>query len=63
MGSASDPVWKNGYAVFGYVTEGMDVVAAIHGTAIDPDKGEGWMKGEMLAKPVKIISARRAPAP
>jgi cyclophilin family peptidyl-prolyl cis-trans isomerase len=61
--SASDPVWKNGYAVFGYVVEGMDVVAAIHGTAIDPDKGEGWMKGEMLAKPVKIISARRAPAP
>jgi cyclophilin family peptidyl-prolyl cis-trans isomerase len=60
--AATDPVWKNGYAVFGYVTEGMDVVAAIHGTAIDPDKGEGWMKGEMLAKPVKIISARRAPA-
>ncbi len=61
--AASDPVWKNGYAVFGYVVDGMDVVAAIHGTAIDPDKGEGWMKGEMLAKPVTIISARRAPAP
>jgi cyclophilin family peptidyl-prolyl cis-trans isomerase len=61
--AASDPVWKNGYAVFGYVTEGMDVVAAIHASAIDPDKGEGWMKGEMLAKPVKIISARRAPEP
>ena len=61
--AASDPVWKNGYAVFGYVTAGMDVVAAIHATAIDPDKGEGWMKGEMLAKPVKIISARRAPVP
>jgi cyclophilin family peptidyl-prolyl cis-trans isomerase len=61
--AASDPVWKNGYAVFGYVTEGMDVVAAIHATPVDPDKGEGWMKGEMLAKPVRIISARRAPAP
>jgi len=61
--AANDPVWQNGYAVFGYVTEGMDVVAAIHATPIDPDKGEGWMKGEMLAKPVKIISARRAPAP
>lgn len=61
--AATDPVWKNGYAVFAYVTEGMDVVAAIHGTAIDPDKGEGWMKGEMLAKPVKIISARRAASP
>jgi peptidyl-prolyl cis-trans isomerase A (cyclophilin A) len=41
----------------------MDVVAAIHATAVDPEKGEGWMKGEMLAKPVRIISARRAPAP
>ena len=61
--AANDPVWQNGYAVFGYVTEGMEVVAAIHATPIDPDKGEGWMKGEMLAKPVKIISARRAPAP
>ncbi len=60
--SASDPVWKHGYAVFGYVTDGMDVVAAIHATAIDPNKGEGWMKGEMLARPVKIISARRVPA-
>lgn len=61
--SASDPVWKNGYAVFAYVTDGMDVVARIHASAIDPDKGEGWMKGEILAKPVKIISARRAASP
>ena len=61
--ASSDPVWKSGYAVFGYVTAGMDVVAAIHATALDPDAGEGWMKGQMLAKPVKIISARRAPSP
>ncbi|MDC8753484.1 peptidylprolyl isomerase [Erythrobacter sp. sf7] len=60
--AASDPVWRNGYAVFGYVVDGMDVVAAIHASEIDPDKGEGWMKGEILAKPVKIISVRRAPA-
>jgi peptidyl-prolyl cis-trans isomerase A (cyclophilin A) len=57
---ADDPVWRNGYAVFGYVIDGMDVVASIHGGAIDPDKGEGWMKGQMLAQPVKIIRARRA---
>jgi cyclophilin family peptidyl-prolyl cis-trans isomerase len=61
--SSSDPVWQSGYAVFGYVTEGMEVVAAIHATPLDPVAGEGWMKGQMLAKPVKIISARRAPAP
>ena len=54
-----DPVWQNGYAVFGYVTKGMDVVAAIHQSGIDPDKGEPGMRGQMLAKPVKIIAARR----
>ncbi|MDJ0977904.1 MAG: peptidylprolyl isomerase [Erythrobacter sp.] len=54
-----DPVWQNGYAVFGYVIEGMDVVAAIHGSPTDPDKGEGAMRGQMLAEPVTIIKARR----
>ena len=59
--SAAEAVWRNGYAVFGYVTDGMDVVAAIHGRPIDPAKGEGWMKGQMLAQPVTILRARRAP--
>lgn len=58
--SSDNPTWQHGYAVFGYVTEGMDVVKAIHAAPIDPDKGEGWMKGEMLADPVVIIEARRA---
>ncbi|WP_155806007.1 peptidylprolyl isomerase [Erythrobacter litoralis] len=57
---AEDPVWQNGYAVFGYVTDGMEVVEAIHAAPLDPDKGEGWMKGQMLAEPVKILTARRA---
>ncbi|MBV7266899.1 esterase-like activity of phytase family protein [Erythrobacter ani] len=56
---SDDPVWKNGYAVFGYVTDGMDVVAAIHARPTDPDAGEGWMKGQMLADPVTIIDVRR----
>lgn len=55
-----DPVFRHGYAVFGYVTQGMDVVARIHAAKIDPDKGEGWMKGQMIARPVRIIRARRA---
>ena len=58
-----NPVWQNGYAVFGYVTQGMDVVAAIHQSEIDPDKGEGGMKGQMLAQPVEIVRARRADTP
>jgi cyclophilin family peptidyl-prolyl cis-trans isomerase len=56
---ASDPAWRAGFPAFGYVTSGMEVVAAIHAAARDPDAGEGVMKGEMLAEPVKIISARR----
>lgn len=51
---------KAGFAAFGHVMEGMDVVRAIHAAPIDPDKGEGFMKGQMIAKPVKIIEARRA---
>ena len=57
---SDDPVWQNGYAVFGYVTEGMDVVEAIHAAPIDPEKGEGWMQGQMLADPVEIVEARVA---
>ena len=60
--AATDPVWRNGYAVFGHVSEGMDVVEAIHAMPTDPNKGEGWMKGQMLAEPVRILHARRVPA-
>jgi peptidyl-prolyl cis-trans isomerase A (cyclophilin A) len=56
---ADDPDTAAGYAVFGYVVEGMDVVHAIHAMPRDPDKGEGWMKGQMLAEPVTIIDVRR----
>lgn len=59
---AEDPVWQNGYAVFAYVIEGMDVVEAIHAAPIDPEKGEGWMRGEMLRDPVVITEARRIAA-
>ncbi len=60
--NSDDPVWRNGYAVFGYVTDGMSVVEAIHAAPIDPAKGEGWMKGQILAEPVTIVEARRAPS-
>ncbi|MEP5938830.1 MAG: peptidylprolyl isomerase [Erythrobacter sp.] len=56
---SEDPGLRPGFAVFGYVTEGMDVVHAIHAAPIDPEQGEGWLKGQMLAEPVKIIEARR----
>lgn len=52
-----------GYAVFGYVTQGMDVVRKIHEGATSPTKGEGWLKGQMLEPAVRIITVRRVPTP
>lgn len=49
-----------GYAVFGYVVDGMDVVRKIHAAPTSPTLGEGHMKGQMLAPTIKILSARRA---
>jgi peptidyl-prolyl cis-trans isomerase A (cyclophilin A) len=48
-----------GYAVFGRVVEGLDVVRKIHAAPTSPIKGQGAMKGEMLAPPITIITARR----
>ncbi|MCZ4340111.1 peptidylprolyl isomerase [Sphingomonadaceae bacterium G21617-S1] len=52
-----------GYAVFGGVVEGMDVVKKILAAPRSPTAGVGVMKGQMLAAPVKILTARRAVAP
>jgi len=57
--SSDDPELRAGYTAFGHVVDGMEVVRAIHAAPTDPDKGEGWMKGQMLAEPVKIVDARR----
>ncbi|WP_324827219.1 peptidylprolyl isomerase [Qipengyuania zhejiangensis] len=56
---SDDPERRAGFAAFGKVVGGMDVVEAIHAMPTDPDKGEGWMKGQMLAAPVTITTARR----
>jgi peptidyl-prolyl cis-trans isomerase A (cyclophilin A) len=52
-----------GYAAFGRVVDGMDVVRKIFDAPISPTKGEGVLKGQMLAAPVKIINARRVAMP
>lgn len=48
-----------GYAVFGHVVEGMDVVRAILAAPTSPTAGDGAMKGQMLAKPAAITVAKR----
>ena len=55
---AEDPEQRPGFAVFGHVVAGMDVVKAIWNTPRDPEKGEGWMKGQLLAEPVTITEAK-----
>ena len=56
---SDDPERRPGFAVFGYVIDGMEVVHKIHAEPLDPDKGEGFLKGQMLAKPITILDARR----
>jgi peptidyl-prolyl cis-trans isomerase A (cyclophilin A) len=53
--TATDP----GFAVFGHVVDGMDVVQKILASPVSPTKGEGAMKGQMLDPPVKIIKVER----
>lgn len=48
-----------GFAAFGKVVEGMDTARKILAEPTSQTAGVGVMRGEMLAKPVKIISARR----
>ncbi len=56
---SEDPERRAGFAAFGHVVDGWDVVLAVHAMPTDPDQGEGWMKGQMLAEPVKITDMRR----
>ncbi|MEH3099321.1 peptidylprolyl isomerase [Sphingomonas adhaesiva] len=48
-----------GFAVFGRVLEGMDVIRRILVAPTSPTAGEGVMKGQMLDPTIKITSARR----
>ena len=48
-----------GFAAFGRVVEGMDVVKAILAAPVSPTKGHGAMKGQMLEPGVKIVKAAR----
>lgn len=52
---------NQGFAVFGHVAEGMDVVRKILAAPTSPTAGPAAMKGQMLLVPVKIVSARRVP--
>ena len=65
--ASPDPDARAGYAAFGHVVSGMDVVRKIYDAPRSATKGEGFMKGQMLDPPVKVLKVRRAapvqPAP
>jgi len=49
-----------GYAAFGQVVDGMDVVRTIFEAPTSATAGKGVMHGEVLSPPIPILSARRA---
>ena len=53
----------NGFAAFGHVTEGMDVVRKILDSPVSETKGPEVMKGQMLDPPIKILKAERVARP
>jgi peptidyl-prolyl cis-trans isomerase A (cyclophilin A) len=57
-GGDNDP----GYAVFGHVESGMETVRQWLALPRSTETGDGSMRGQMLADPVKITSARRMSA-
>jgi peptidyl-prolyl cis-trans isomerase A (cyclophilin A) len=57
----SQPGDNQGFAVFGHVVNGMNLVRQTLEAPTSPTAGEGAMKGQMLIAPVKILTARRVP--
>ncbi|MCB2059371.1 MAG: peptidylprolyl isomerase [Novosphingobium sp.] len=52
-----------GFAAFGHVVDGMDVVHRIYDVPLSPTKGEGFLKGQMIEDQVKILTVRRVALP
>lgn len=60
---SANPELQAGFAAFGRVAEGMDVVRKIFDVPLSPTAGEGVMKGQMIARPVKVLTVRRVAMP
>ena len=61
-GGARNPDGQ-GFAVFGRVAAGMDVIDAIHAAPLATGGTDSYTAGQRLAQPVKILDAMRAGAP
>jgi peptidyl-prolyl cis-trans isomerase A (cyclophilin A) len=50
---------NEGFAVFGHVVEGMEVVKTILAAPVSPTKGQGVMRGQMLEPAIRIVKAEK----
>ena len=57
--ASSNPELQAGFAAFGHVVEGMDVVRKIYDVPLSATEGQGVMKGQMIARPVRVLTVRR----
>jgi peptidyl-prolyl cis-trans isomerase A (cyclophilin A) len=60
---SDNPELRAGYAAFGQVVSGMDVVRKIYDAPRSPTLGEGFMKGQMLAPEIRVLTVRRVAVP
>jgi peptidyl-prolyl cis-trans isomerase A (cyclophilin A) len=61
--ASTNPELQAGFAAFGQVSSGIDVVRKIYDVPLSPTAGQGVLKGQMIAKPVRILTVRRVPIP
>ncbi len=52
---------NQGFAAFGHVSDGMDVVRGALDAPTSPTAGPPGMQGQILVQPIRIVSARRVP--
>jgi peptidyl-prolyl cis-trans isomerase A (cyclophilin A) len=61
--ASTNPESRAGYAAFGRVVTGMEVARKIFEAPRSATLGQGVMRGQMLAPPIKVLKARRVPIP
>lgn len=54
---------EDGFAVFGRVVQGMEIVRTILTSPTSPTEGEGFMRGQMLEPKITILQAWREISP
>ena len=59
FGGARNPDGQ-GFAAFGQVAEGMDVVRRIHARPANAQTDEAYLKGQIIEAPVRVLSVKRA---